>query len=220
MHNESSPLQGELESRGISFHVLPSNNPGERDTTRLIPHKKQIEEIGYRAISEVMGQLPVRNVDIGVFDKPHRVIPEYGIVGRSYGGKPRSLIEIDLDPLSPHFETAIGDNLRRTLRHELHQPGREDRHGEDGERNHPGDTVLPHLQRRDAAVGLPRLRHHLAHGVAKINERRAVEIKQHRDGAQRRSPLPGLGAIHDADREPRLIGRLELLEAAPLAQEP
>jgi uncharacterized protein YjaZ len=78
--------------------------------------------------------MPIQNVSIGVFDAPELVIPEYGISGRAHGRSgedPTSFIELDLDPESPHKETAIGEDLRKTIRHESHHDQRFESLGQD-----------------------------------------------------------------------------------------
>lgn len=129
------PTQGQtpkevLEGRGITFGIYPH----KRDTSRLEPYRGQIEEVGYSALMQVAREMPILNVDVGVFDSPEYVIPELGIGAVAHGefeGYPHSRVEIDLDPESPYKESAISTELARTIRHELHHDVREKHLGRD-----------------------------------------------------------------------------------------
>ena len=116
---ERRAISESLGARGIFFGIYPVD--GGRDTTRLDPFRDQIESVGLFAIAQVAEEMPIGNVSFGVFDAPERAIPEYGIFGQAHGhegDEPISRIEIALDPESPHRETAMREELRKTIRHE------------------------------------------------------------------------------------------------------
>jgi len=132
---ERAAIAESLRARDIDFGLFPY--PNGRDTTRLEPFRDRIESVALPAIAKIADELPIKNVHIGVFDAPEAVIPELGNRGQAHGyeiGKKYSQVEVDLDPESEHRETAMGEDLERTLRHELYHDARMDALGEDGYR--------------------------------------------------------------------------------------
>ena len=129
MGNEGLPVIKELEGQSVTFGIYSSDHEGYRNTTRLEPFRHQIEKVAHETIIQVGSEIPLKNVNISVFDCPSKVIPEYGIMGWAHGGSPVSEIEILLDPNSPVWSAAIGINLKRTLRHELFHDVRFDHFG-------------------------------------------------------------------------------------------
>lgn len=129
---ERQRIAESLGKRGIFFGIYPVE--GGRDTTRLESDRERIESVGLATVAEVASEMPIKNVSIGFFDKPEDALPEYGIFGRRHPwetGETNSLIGLYFDPESPHRETALGRDLRRQIRHELHHDQRFEALGED-----------------------------------------------------------------------------------------
>lgn len=94
----------------ITLHLLVGSGA-------LKPYEKHIETVFNNAIKKITSFLPVKNVDVIIYDNPEGVVPEQGIGGYCPNA---NTIYISLDPSFTHLKTSIDNELKRTLAHELH----------------------------------------------------------------------------------------------------
>lgn len=107
-----------LKSRGITFGIYPSKHKDGRDGTGLKPYKDQIEQVGLTALVEIANEMPIRNIDIKIYDEPIKPIPGFNIKG--YAFPVGRELEIDIDSKLTDCAAVIREEFRRSLRHEAH----------------------------------------------------------------------------------------------------
>lgn len=105
-----------LKKRGITFGIYPVENG--RDGSRLEQYRNRIEHVGLSALIKVSDEMPINNIDVKVFDKLNNINSLLRIRGYAHPGSPT--LEIDIDSDMKDCEIVIREELRRTLRHEVH----------------------------------------------------------------------------------------------------
>ncbi|HRN71145.1 MAG TPA: DUF2268 domain-containing putative Zn-dependent protease, partial [Candidatus Woesebacteria bacterium] len=68
-------------------------------------------------VSQVAKYLPIRDVDVIVYDNPEGTVPEQGIGGYTPN---KNIMYISLDPSFINLKESINLELKRTLAHEFH----------------------------------------------------------------------------------------------------
>ena len=110
----------------INIHILSASKDIE-------PYSEELKSIAEATIASVEKMLPIKDVDIVLYDNPKATIDEIGGIG---GYSPNAnLIFISLNPRHPNFKKAIKEELAFTLAHELHHTIRWQKQVE-------GDTLL------------------------------------------------------------------------------
>ena len=110
----------------INVNVLSASN----DTK---PYSEELRSIAADTIASVEKLLPIKDVDIVIYDNPRATIDEIGGIG---GFTPNAnVIFISLNPRHPDFEKVVKEELVFTLAHELHHTIRWQKQVE-------GDTLL------------------------------------------------------------------------------
>jgi uncharacterized protein YjaZ len=110
----------------INIHILSASKDIE-------PYSEELKSIAEATISSVEKLLPIKDVDIVLYDNPKATIDEIGGIG---GYSPNAnIIFISLNPRHPDFSGALKDELSFTLAHELHHTIR-------WQKQVDGDTLL------------------------------------------------------------------------------
>ena len=94
----------------VHIHLLKA-------TGRLDTFAESLLAVSHTAISKITQLLPVKDVDIVLFDNPKQTIDHLGIGGYTPS---QHLIYISLNPKKEKFSLHIENDLPRTLAHELH----------------------------------------------------------------------------------------------------
>ena len=100
--------------QSVNIYILKASD-------RLKPFVKEIEHTIDFATKRTSEKIPVRNVDIVVYDDPFGVIP-----GFAHGARTISphIVRISLNPEFPNFRNVFGKELWYTISHELHHTAR------------------------------------------------------------------------------------------------
>ncbi len=110
----------------INIHILSAS----RD---IRPFSEELKSTAEATVASVEKLLPIKDVDIVVYDNPKATIDEIGGIG---GFSPNAnLIFISINPRHPDFKRAIKEEFAFTLAHELHHTIRWQKQVE-------GDTLL------------------------------------------------------------------------------
>lgn len=88
---------------------------------RLLKYKRNIEDASQKIIARASGVIPIKNVDIVIYDNHWNTIPETGEGGKTVGG---NTIFISLNPDFPKFSRTLAYFLPRSIFHELHHAAR------------------------------------------------------------------------------------------------
>jgi len=113
----------------INIHILSTSKD-------IKPYSGELKTIAEATIASVEKLLPIKDVDIVLYDNPKATIDEIGGIG---GFSPNAnLIFISLNPRHPDFKKAVKEELAFTLAHELHHTIRWQKQVE-------GDTLLEAL---------------------------------------------------------------------------
>lgn len=95
----------------INIHILS-------ESKHIGPYVDQLKSITESTIVLVKKLLPIKDIDIVIYENPIAVISEVGGIG---GFTPNAnTIFISLDPLNINFKKAISNELTFVLAHELH----------------------------------------------------------------------------------------------------
>lgn len=98
----------------INIHVLSASKEIE-------PYAEDLRLIASATLADVDKLLPIKNVDIVLYNNPKAAIDEIGGIG---GFTPNeNIVFISLNPRHPDFKNALKDGLPFTLAHELHHTG-------------------------------------------------------------------------------------------------
>lgn len=81
------------------------------------PYATRLRSVTRRAVRSVKKLLPLRDIDIVLYNNPERTIPEIGIGGNAPDAH---TVFIALNPHHPKFKQSISRELFSTLAHELH----------------------------------------------------------------------------------------------------
>ena len=115
--------------KSINIHIL-SSSAGIR------PYAEQLRSVAQSTVESVERLLPIKDVDIVIYDNPTSALDEVGGIG---GFTPNAhVIFISLNPQYRDFKKAINDELPFTLAHELHHTIR-------WQKQVKGDTLLEAL---------------------------------------------------------------------------
>lgn len=110
----------------IKTHILSASKD-------IRPYSDELKSIAEASIASVLKLLPIKDVDVVLYDNPKATIDEIGGIG---GFSPNAnLIFISLNPRHPDFKKAVKEELAFTLAHELHHTIRWQKQVE-------GDTLL------------------------------------------------------------------------------
>ena len=110
----------------INIHILSASK-------NIRPYSKELKSIAETTITSVKKLLPIKDIDIVLYDNPEATINEIGGIG---GFTPNeNLIFISLNPHHPDFNKAIKEEFAFTLAHELQHTIRWQKQVE-------GDTLL------------------------------------------------------------------------------
>jgi len=110
----------------INIHILSASKD-------IRPYSDELKSITEATIASVEKVLPIKDVDVVIYDNPKATIDEIGGIG---GFSPNAnLIFISLNPKHPDFKKAVKEELAFTLAHELHHTIRWQKQVE-------GDTLL------------------------------------------------------------------------------
>lgn len=99
-----------MRQNNINLHLLLA-------TGHLEPFVKDIKREFSTARDKIIKKIPVRDIDVVIYDNPEGVIPELGIGGYSPNGY---LVLVSLDLKDPQFSKVLEMQLLRILTHELH----------------------------------------------------------------------------------------------------
>jgi uncharacterized protein YjaZ len=99
---------------GVAIHVLTKSG-------RLTPFRKSIIKVVHKSVALTKREIPVRKIDILVYDNPRGTIPETGEGGWTENSY---LIFISLNPTFKRFDWTINTMLPRVIAHELHHAAR------------------------------------------------------------------------------------------------
>jgi uncharacterized protein YjaZ len=95
----------------IRIHILSAS-------PRLKKYQKALQEVTRQTIQRVKRSIPIRDVDIVLYENPWGALKENGGIG-GYAPTAHTVL-ISLDPAHPRFAKAVYGELRGTLAHELH----------------------------------------------------------------------------------------------------
>ncbi len=110
----------------INIHILSASKD-------IGPYSDELKSIAEATVASVLKLLPIKDVDIVLYDNPKATIDEIGGIG---GFSPNAnLIFISLNPRHSDFRKMLKDELVFTLAHELHHTIRWQKQVED-------DTLL------------------------------------------------------------------------------
>lgn len=110
----------------INTHILSASKD-------IRPYSDELKSIAEATIASVLKLLPIKDIDVVLYDNPKATIDEIGGIG---GFSPNAnLIFISLNPRHPDFKKAVKEELAFTLAHELHHTIRWQKQVE-------GDTLL------------------------------------------------------------------------------
>lgn len=110
----------------IKIHILSASKD-------IRPYSEELKSIAEATVVSVEKLLPIKDVDIVLYDNPKATIDEIGGIG---GFSPNAnLIFISLNPRHSDFKRAVKEELPFTLAHELHHTIRWQKQVE-------GDTLL------------------------------------------------------------------------------
>jgi len=121
-------------SRKILYNAVMSINTHILYASKDVkPYSDELKSIAESTIASVLKLLPIKDVDVVLYDNPKATIDEIGGIG---GFSPNAnLIFISLNPRHPDFKKAVKEELAFTLAHELHHTIRWQKQVE-------GDTLL------------------------------------------------------------------------------
>lgn len=95
----------------INIHILSASKD-------IRPYSEELKSIAEATVASVEKLLPIKDVDIVLYDNPKATIDEIGGIG---GFSPNAnIIFISLNPKHPDFKKAVKEELAFTLAHELH----------------------------------------------------------------------------------------------------
>lgn len=95
----------------VHIHVLFAS-------PKFRPHAKRLRVIAQKAVHLVQRRLPLKDIDIVLYENPDDVVSEVGGVG---GFTPHAhIVLISLDPANPKFKASMEGEVTRALIHELH----------------------------------------------------------------------------------------------------
>ncbi|MES2216494.1 MAG: DUF2268 domain-containing putative Zn-dependent protease [Patescibacteria group bacterium] len=118
-----------MSEKSINIHVLSASK-------EIRPYSLELKSVAESAVLSVEKILPIRNIDIVLYDNARATIDEIGGVG---GFTPNAnTIFISLNPRHPRFKESLSDELTFTIAHELHHTIRWQKEVE-------GDTLLEAL---------------------------------------------------------------------------
>lgn len=112
----------------IYLHILLGSG-------RLSPFENEIQDSFDKAVPLITQRIPVKDVDIVIYDNPEGAVKEQGIGGYTPNAH---LVYIPMDPSFTDLHNSIQTELKRTLAHELHHALRWDNPGY-------GETLLDAL---------------------------------------------------------------------------